>query len=65
MSLNIEKTQAVTGPILVLGATGKTGRRIVAILEANGHRGAPRLPFGHAVFRLEQRSGVGRLPGRR
>ena len=24
-------------PILVLGATGKTGRRIVSILESSGH----------------------------
>lgn len=29
--------RAVTGPILVLGATGKTGRRIASILEAGGH----------------------------
>ena len=37
MNSNTEKNQSVTGPILVLGATGKTGRRISAILEANGH----------------------------
>ena len=37
MNSNIEEKQAATGPILVLGATGKTGRRIAAILEANGH----------------------------
>ena len=33
-----EQNQIVTGTILVLGATGKTGRRIVRTLEANGHQ---------------------------
>lgn len=37
MNSNIENNQGHAGPILVLGATGKTGRRIAAILEANGH----------------------------
>ena len=37
MKSTIEENQALIGPILVLGATGKTGRRIAAILEANGH----------------------------
>ena len=31
-----KQNQSVTGPILVLGATGKTGRRITEILEGNG-----------------------------
>ena len=37
MNSNSHENQALSGPILVLGATGKTGRRIAAILEANGH----------------------------
>jgi uncharacterized protein YbjT (DUF2867 family) len=37
MNSNITENQAVKGLTLVLGATGKTGRRIVGTLEANGH----------------------------
>ena len=36
MNPNISNTSAHDGPILVLGATGKTGSRIVAQLEARG-----------------------------
>ena len=37
MEANTQGNQNVEGPILVLGATGKTGRRIVDHLEAAGH----------------------------
>ena len=37
MSSNTKENQSDAGLILVLGATGKTGRRIVKILEAKGH----------------------------
>jgi len=37
MISNTHEKQTVTGPILVLGATGKTGRRIAATLKAHGH----------------------------
>ena len=37
MNTDQNTDHTVSGPILVLGATGKTGRRIVATLEANGH----------------------------
>ena len=37
MNADSQKNQNVNGLILVLGATGKTGHRIVERLEANGH----------------------------
>ncbi len=37
MNSNTTENQTVTGLTLVLGATGKTGRRIANILKANGH----------------------------
>jgi hypothetical protein len=37
MNSNPTENQPVNGLILILGATGKTGRRIAAILKANGH----------------------------
>lgn len=37
MQTSSNQEQLTTGPILVLGATGKTGRRIAAGLEATGH----------------------------
>ena len=37
MTSNSTEHHAGSGLILVLGATGKTGRRIAALLEANGH----------------------------
>ena len=37
MNSNTSDNPPVSGLILVLGATGKTGRRIAAILKANGH----------------------------
>ena len=36
MTSNAQKNHVVGGPILVLGATGKTGRRIAAILKDRG-----------------------------
>ncbi len=37
MSSTTTDGQPVSGPILILGATGKTGRRIAATLESRGH----------------------------